>query len=88
MAYLTCPWCRTPQQVADDATGYQCFTCYGEIRFFRCPECELLQTVNARWTAFTCEGCDAKVDLPRRWAFTPNASAVLVRGTGHPYPKF
>jgi hypothetical protein len=87
MAYLTCPWCRAPQQVADDASGYQCFTCYGDIRFFRCPHCDLLQTVNAQWTSFTCEGCEEKVDLPRRWGFTRTASAVLVRGTGHPYPR-
>jgi hypothetical protein len=87
MGYLTCPWCRTPQQVPDDAPGYLCFTCYGEIQFFRCPHCELVQTVSKRWTSFTCERCEQKVDLPRRWGYSPDARAVLVRGTGHPYPR-
>ena len=87
MAYLTCPWCLTPQLIADDAAEYQCFTCYGEIRFFQCPECETVQTVNKRWTAFTCGHCDRKVDLPFRWGYASAAKAVKVTGTGHPYPK-
>lgn len=87
MAYLTCPWCLTPQQVQDDAPGYQCFTCYGEIRFFKCPHCAFVQTVNKGWTAFTCGKCEEKVDLPRRWGYTVEARAVLVRGTGQTYPK-
>jgi hypothetical protein len=87
VAYLTCPWCRTPQLIADESPGYQCYTCYGEIRFFACPNCSLVQTVSKRWTVFICGGCEQKVDLPRRWGYTPSGRAVLVRGTGHPYPK-
>lgn len=87
MAYLTCPWCLVPQQVDDRASGYQCITCYGEVKFFACPHCELLQTVNKRWTAFTCWRCDRKVDLPHRWGFSEEARARFVKGTGRPYPK-
>lgn len=87
MGYLTCPWCLTPQQIADDAPGYRCFTCSGEIRFFECPDCTLVQTVSKRWTAFTCEKCSAKVNLPHRWPFSVSARADRVRGTGKPYPK-
>ncbi|MGH2634836.1 MAG: hypothetical protein ACRDHU_01605 [Actinomycetota bacterium] len=87
MAYLTCPWCLTPQQIDDDSPGYQCFTCYGQIRFFQCPDCTLVQTVSQTWTAFTCGGCERKVDLPRRWGYSRSARAVLVQGTGKSYPR-
>jgi hypothetical protein len=87
MPYLTCPWCLVPQYVEDRSPGYQCLTCYGKIRFFKCPMCELVQTVNERWEAFTCEGCEQKVDLPYRWSYDPSARALLVKGTGHPYPR-
>ena len=73
--------------IADDAAEYQCFTCYGEIRFFECPECHLVQTVNTRWTAFPCGGCDRKVDLPYRWGYAGSSKALRVRGTGQPFPK-
>ena len=87
MAYLTCPWCLTPQLIADDAAEYQCFTCYGEIRFFQCPACELVQTVNKRWTAFTCGRCARKVDLPYRWGYADASKARRVTGMAHPYPR-
>jgi hypothetical protein len=88
VAYLVCPWCLVPQQVDDSSPGYQCITCYGEVKFFRCPHCQLAQTVNSRWTAFTCQGCEEKVDLPRRWGFTGELKAGKVEGTGQAYPKF
>ena len=75
------------QHVDDRSPGYQCLTCYGQVRFFKCPHCDLVQTVNERWEAFTCEKCEEKVDLPRRWAYDPAARAILVEGTGHPYPR-
>jgi hypothetical protein len=87
MPYLTCPWCLVPQYVEDRAAAYQCFTCYGQIRFFACPHCTLVQTVSERWTAFTCERCQKKVDLPHRWSYDPSAQAQRVEGTGGPYPK-
>ena len=87
MAFLTCPWCLTAQQIDDQAPGYQCFTCYGEVRFYQCPHCELVQTVNKTWTAFTCGKCDRKVDLPRRWGYSRSGRAMLVRGTGKTYPR-
>jgi len=86
VAYLTCPWCLTPQLIADDAMEYQCFTCYGEIRFFECPSCGTLQTVNKRWTAFTCGKCRQKADLPQRWGYSNASRALRVRATGKPYP--
>ena len=87
MAYLTCPWCLTPQLIADDAAEYRCFTCYGEIRFFQCPECSTVQTVNKRWKSFTCGTCDRKVDLPLRWGYSNAATALRVSTTGQPYPR-
>jgi hypothetical protein len=87
VAYPTCPWCLTPQLIADEAAEYRCFTCYAEVRFFVCPHCSLAQTVSKRWSAFTCGKCDRKVDLPFRWGYADAAKAMAARGTGHPYPK-
>jgi hypothetical protein len=87
MPYLTCPWCLVPQHVEDGSPGYRCFTCYGQIRFFKCPLCGLVQTVSERWEAFTCERCEQKVDLPKRWGYDASAKALLVEGTGRPYPR-
>lgn len=87
MAYLTCPWCLTPQLISDDAAEYRCFTCYGEIRFFECPSCGLVQTVNKKWTAFICGTCEQTVDLPYRWGYAAGVTALRVRGTGESYPK-
>jgi hypothetical protein len=86
VAYLTCPWCLTPQLVADDSIMYRCFTCYGEIGFYPCPECGYAQTVNKKWVAFSCGKCDAKVTLPHRWSFTDAAKAYQVRGMGKSWP--
>jgi hypothetical protein len=87
MAYLTCPWCRTPQLIGDDAADYRCFTCHAEVRFFECTYCHFVQTVNKGWAAFTCGKCDRKVELPRRWGYSESAKALRVRGVGHPFPK-
>jgi len=86
VAYLACPWCLTPQLVADDSIAYRCFTCYGEIAFYPCPECAFPQTVNKKWVAFSCGKCDAKVTLPRRWSYADAAKAYQVKGMGKSWP--
>lgn len=87
MAYVTCPWCLTPQMVGDDAPGYQCLTCYGEIGFITCSECDFIQTVSKQWSAFICGRCDATIQLPRRWGYAPGAKAYRVQGAGQSWPK-
>ncbi len=87
MAFPTCPWCLTPQLIADDAAEYRCFTCYAEVRFYGCPNCSLVQSVSKGWTAFICGKCDQKVKLPYRWGYAGAAKASGANGTGHPYPK-
>jgi len=88
MAYVTCPWCLAPQLVGDEADEYRCFTCNGKIRFFQCPHCGLVQSVNRDWAAFTCGKCDRKVDLPRQYGYAGSARAVRAEGTALPWPKF
>jgi hypothetical protein len=88
MAYVTCPWCMTPQLVGDEADGYQCLTCYGDVRFFTCPQCGYKQTVSKKWTAFTCSHCEAKVDLPHRWSYAGATRARQVEGVAYPWPRF
>jgi hypothetical protein len=86
VAYLTCPWCLTPQLVADDVIQYQCFTCYGEIGFYPCPNCGTAQTVSKKWKAFLCGRCGTKVDLPHRWNYAVASKALMVRATGKSWP--
>ncbi len=87
MAYVECPDCRVPQQVADEATEYTCFSCFLEHRFFRCPHCETAQTVAKRWGSFTCGKCQRKVDVPTRISFTEATKARESTIVGYPYPK-
>jgi RecJ-like exonuclease len=86
MAYLTCPWCKSPQLVADEAAEYQCYTCYGDVRFSKCPNCNLTQTVNKNWTSFTCGKCARKVDIPREWSYGTAVKAFRVEGIAKPFP--
>ncbi len=87
MAYLTCPWCLTPQMVAEQADHYQCFTCYAEIRFAACANCGFKQTVNKKWTVYTCGNCESKGELPRRWSFAASTKAREVEGSGASWPR-
>jgi hypothetical protein len=87
VAYLTCPWCLTPQLVADEASGYRCFTCSAEIAFVTCSSCGFVQTVSKRWTRYTCGRCQAVGELPRRWGYEAGSIAAKVQGTGQSWPK-
>jgi hypothetical protein len=87
VAYVTCPWCMTPQLVGDEEDGYRCVTCFGDMRFHTCPDCGFRQTVSEKWTAFTCGNCERKVDLPRRQTFADATRARQVQGIGHPWPR-
>lgn len=87
MAYLNCPWCLTPQQVADEANGYHCFGCSLEIMIHRCPECGFVQTLSKRWEKFICGSCERVFDVPRRWTYTREATARFVKGSGLAWPR-
>jgi hypothetical protein len=86
MAYVECPDCRMTQQISDEATDYQCFTCFAEHRFFRCPNCETAQTIAKRWRSFTCAKCRAKVDVPTVIGFSQATKANQTTMVGGPYP--
>ena len=45
-----------------------------------------MQSVNKRWRAFTCGRCNAKVDLPYRWGYDRNATAMRSEATGKSWP--
>jgi ribosomal protein S27E len=89
MAYITCPECRVPQQVSDDAARYQCFGCYSDIVFETCTECGFVQAIPSRAEkAFTCGHCEQKVDLPFTREFSTTTKAKNVQGYGFTYPRF
>jgi len=88
MAYLTCPDCRMPNPVGDDAVKYACFTCYAEIIFETCPTCTYRQAIPTRWQrAFTCGNCEGKVDIPRERFFATSTKAREVEGYGYTFPR-
>lgn len=77
-----------PQHVGDDAVSYTCFTCYAEVRFYTCPDCNFTQGVAKRWgRAFTCGACERRVEMPHAIPYTQAVKAIRVEGTGYPYPK-
>lgn len=89
MAYLTCPDCRMPNSVADDAIKYLCLSCFAQIVFQSCPECSFEQAIPSRWqTAFTCGKCGVRVEIPRTRLYSSSTKAFAVKGYGHVYPKF
>ena len=49
MAYLKCPDCMMPNNVSDDAATYRCFSCFAEIVFDTCTECDYQQAIPSRW---------------------------------------
>ena len=87
MAYPTCPGCREPQMVADEAVEYRCFTCGTEVRFFACPECGHRQALPMTWTAFTCAQCQRRVDVPRQIPYPERVKAARSNGVANPYPR-
>jgi primosomal protein N' len=74
-----------PDAAADRGRGareYRCYTCNAEVRFFKCPNCSLVQTVSKQWRMFTCGKCDTKQDLPFRWGYDRASTAMRVEGMG------
>ena len=89
MAYLTCPDCMMPFSVADDAVKATCQSCFAELVFERCPQCNWDQSIPARWmTAFTCGKCSAKVEIPRTRLYSTSTKARGVQGYGYSWPRF
>jgi hypothetical protein len=89
VAYMTCPDCRMPNHVGDDAIRYHCFSCSAEIVFETCADCGYDQAIPARWqVAFTCGRCERKCSIPRRRMYSTSTKALAVSGYGHSYPKF
>jgi ribosomal protein S27E len=86
MSYPTCPGCREPQLVADEATEFRCFTCGTEVRFLACPECDLRQGIPSTWTMFTCGKCRKASTVPRYIPFEERPRASKVSAVGLTYP--
>lgn len=82
MAYPTCPSCRVPQNVADEAQSYQCFSCFMMVSFRECPMCEAKQTVNPGWREFTCCGCGRRIEIPEPKYGEKHPHAAGVEGVG------
>jgi primosomal protein N' len=69
------------QLVGDEVAEYRCLSCSSLVRFFACPNCTLVQTVNKKWRSFECGQCGRKVDVPHHEDYTQAAKAMRVTGT-------
>jgi hypothetical protein len=88
MAYLTCPDCRMPNPVADDAVTYRCFSCFANVVFESCGECGFRQAIPSRWeAAFSCGRCGERVPIPRFRTYSSSTRAVSVQGYGYLWPR-
>jgi hypothetical protein len=88
VAYLICPDCMMPNHVGDEAVRYRCFSCFAEIVFETCTECEYQQSIPKAWMgAFSCGKCGARVDIPRHRLYSTSTKALGVKGYGYVYPK-
>lgn len=66
MAEVTCPQCRTRQEVDPDAEGYRCLVCAATWNFVRCTVCSERFHTRPGARAWTCPNCGTPHGRNRR----------------------
>jgi hypothetical protein len=66
MAEVTCPQCRTRQEIDPDADGYRCLVCAGTWSFVRCTVCGERFHTRPGTRAWTCPTCGTPHGRTRR----------------------
>jgi DNA-directed RNA polymerase subunit RPC12/RpoP len=66
MAQVTCPQCKTRQELDADADGYRCIVCAGTWRFVRCTVCGERFHTRPGTRAWTCPNCGTPHGRNRR----------------------
>jgi hypothetical protein len=66
MAEVTCPQCRTRQEIDPDADGYRCIVCAATWSFVRCTVCSERYHARPGTRAWTCPDCGTPHGRDRR----------------------
>ena len=66
MAAVTCPQCRTRQEIDPDASGYRCLVCAATWNFVRCTVCGERFHTRPGTRAWTCPSCGTPHGRNRR----------------------
>jgi ssDNA-binding Zn-finger/Zn-ribbon topoisomerase 1 len=66
MAEVTCPQCRTRQEIDPDAEGYRCLVCAATWNFVRCTVCAERFHTRPGARAWTCPNCGTPHGRTRR----------------------
>ena len=80
MAPVTCPQCRTRQEIDPDAEGYQCLVCAATWSFVRCTVCGERFHTRPGTRAWTCPTCGTPHGRNRRGISRPGVSLPLLIG--------
>jgi hypothetical protein len=80
MAEVTCPQCRTRQEVDPDADGYRCIVCAGTWSFVGCSVCSERYHARPGTRAWTCPNCGTPHGRNRRGISNAGVPVPLVVG--------
>lgn len=80
MAQVTCPQCRTRQEIDPDADGYRCIVCAGTWSFVRCTVCHERYHTRPGTRAWTCPNCGTPHGRNRRGISRPGAPVPILVG--------
>lgn len=80
MAQVTCPQCRTRQEIAPDSDGYRCLVCAGTWSFVRCTVCSERFHTRPGTRAWTCPNCGTPHGRNRRGISRPGFPVPILVG--------
>ena len=80
MAQVTCPQCRTRQEIDPDAEGYRCLVCAATWNFVRCTVCSERYHTRPGARAWTCPNCGTPHGRNRRGVSTVGAPLPFLIG--------
>jgi len=80
MAEVTCPQCRTRQDIDPDAEGYRCLVCAATWNFVRCTVCSERYHTRPGARAWTCPNCGTPHGRNRRGVSRVGAPLPILIG--------
>jgi hypothetical protein len=80
MAEVTCPQCRTRQEIDPDVDGYRCIVCAATWGFVRCTVCGERYHTRPGTRAWTCPNCGTPHGRNRRGISRVGAPLPLLIG--------
>jgi hypothetical protein len=80
MAEVTCPQCKTRQEIDPDADGYRCIVCAATWGFVRCTVCGERYHTRPGTRAWTCPNCGTPHGRNRRGISRAGVPVPLLLG--------